>query len=121
MTSAGAPAATENGGKAGVTNELAPVTERSPTAPPRPITTLAPHHTLSPTRVGPLLVKPCQGTGLSGSSKRWLESVMKQPFANMQCSPISTSTAAATITPMFSDVPAPILIRAGAGAVSQTP
>ena len=29
-------------------------------------TTLAPHQTLSPMRVGPLDVKPCQGTGLSG-------------------------------------------------------
>ena len=34
-----------------------------------------------------------------GSSKRWLPSVTKQPLANMQCSPISTSSTAATITP----------------------
>ena len=80
------------------------------------ITTWAPHQTLSPMRVGPLLVKPCQGTGLSGSSKRWFESVTKQPLANMQCSPISTSSSAATITPMLRKLPAPIRIRAGAGA-----
>jgi len=48
------------------------------------MTTFAPHQTLSPTCVGPLLVKPCQVIGLSGSSKRWLASVTKQPLANMQ-------------------------------------
>ena len=51
--------------------------------------------------VGPLLVKPCHGTGGSGSSKRCAPSVMKQPLANMQWSPISTSSTEATITPMF--------------------
>ena len=38
-----------------LTTELAPITHRSPTVTPLVITTLAPHHTLSPTRVGPLL------------------------------------------------------------------
>jgi hypothetical protein len=57
---------------------------------------LAPSQTLSPSRVGPFEVKPCHGTGLSGSSKRWLASVTKQPLASMQCSPISTMSMAAT-------------------------
>ena len=84
------------------------------------ITTFAPHQTLSPTRVGPLLSNPCQGTGLSRSSKRWLASVTKQPLANMQWSPISTSSWAATITPMFRNEPEPIRTRASPGAVIHT-
>ena len=83
-TFAGAPAAIENGGMSSVTTLFAPITQRSPTVTPLVITTFAPHQTLSPTRVGPLLVKPCQVIGLSGSSKRWFASVTKQPFANMQ-------------------------------------
>ena len=62
ITFAGAPAATENGGMSVVTTELAPITQRSPTVTPLVITTCAPHQTLSPIRVGPLLVKPCHGT-----------------------------------------------------------
>src|SRR6201999_4312718 len=89
-TRAGAPAAIEKGGRSVVTTELAPITQRSPTVTPLVMTTLAPHQTLSPTRVGPLEVKPCQVTGLPGSSKRWLPSVTKQPLASMQCAPIST-------------------------------
>ena len=81
---AGAPAAIEKGGMSVVTTLLAPSTLRSPTVTPPVTTTFAPHHTLSPILVGPLVVKPCQGTGLSGSSKRWLPSVMKHPLANMQ-------------------------------------
>ena len=73
-----------------VTTLLAPITQRSPTVTPLVITTLAPHQTLSPTRVGPLVVKPCQVIGWSGSSNRWFASVTKQPLANMQWSPIST-------------------------------
>jgi hypothetical protein len=67
---------------------------------------------LAPIRVGPLVVKPCHGTGFSGSSKRCAPSVTKQPLANMQWSPISTSSTAATITAMLRKVPAPIVIRA---------
>ena len=67
-----------------MTTELAPITQCSPTVTPLVTTTLAPHQTLSPMRVGPLLVKPCHGTGSSGSSKRWSASVTKQPLANMQ-------------------------------------
>ena len=59
-----------------VTTEFAPITHRSPIVTPLVTTTLAPHHTLSPIRVGPLVVKPCQGTGLAGSSNRCDESVM---------------------------------------------
>src|SRR5205814_1435183 len=70
--------------------------------------------------VGPFAVNPCQVTGLSGSSKRWLPSVTKQPLANMQWSPISTSPTEATITPMFKKQPSPITTRAGAGAVIHT-
>src|SRR3954467_6638492 len=76
-TLAGAPAAIERGGRSVVTTEFAPITQRSPIVMPLVITTLAPHHVLSPTRVGPLEVKPCHGTGRSGSSKRWLPSVTK--------------------------------------------
>ncbi len=47
-----------------MTTELAPITQRSPIVTPLVTTTCAPHQTLSPIRVGPLLVKPCQGTGL---------------------------------------------------------
>jgi hypothetical protein len=36
-----------------VTTELAPITERAPTVTPLVMTTFAPHHTLSPIRVGP--------------------------------------------------------------------
>src|SRR5436305_8052273 len=39
----------------------------------------------------------------------------------MQCSPISTSSSDATITPRFRNVPDPILTRAEPGAVIQTP
>src|SRR3954451_13498884 len=97
-TLAGAPAAIERGGRSVVTTEFAPITDRSPIVTPLVITTLAPHQTLSPTRVGPLEVNPCHGTGLCGSSKRWLASVMKQPLANMQWAPISTRSTAATWT-----------------------
>jgi len=62
-------------------------------------TTLAPHQTLSPIRVGPLVVNPCQVIGRLGSSNRWSASVTKQPLANMQWSPICTNSIAATITP----------------------
>jgi hypothetical protein len=104
-----------------VTTLLAPMTQRSPTVTPLVMTTLAPHHTLSPTRVGPFEVNPCQVTGRSRSSKRWLASVTKQPLANMQWSPISTRFCAATITPRLRNVPEPIRTRAGAGIVIHTP
>ena len=81
------------------------MTHRSPIVTPLVMTTLAPHHTLSPTRVGPLVVKPCHVTGRSRSSKRWLPSVTKQPLANMQCEPISTSSTLATMTLRFRKVP----------------
>ena len=87
---------------------------------PLVITTLAPHQTLSPTFVGPLLAKPCHVMGRSGSSKRWFASVTKQPFANMQWSPISTSSAAATMTAMLTNVPDPIRMRPASEVVSQT-
>ena len=103
-----------------VTTEFAPITQRSPIVTPLVTTTFAPHQTLSPIFVGPFVVNPCQGTGFSGSSKRWLPSVTKQPLANMQWSPISTSSCAATITPMFRNVPDPIRIRASPGHVIQT-
>src|SRR5215210_3682533 len=73
-TFAGAPAAIEYGGMSSVTTLFAPMTQRSPTVTPVVTTAFAPHQTLSPMRVGPLLVKPCHVIGLSGSSKRWLES-----------------------------------------------
>src|SRR4051812_46570787 len=117
-TRAGAPAAIENGGRSVVTTLLAPITQRSPIVTPLVTTTFAPHQTLLPIRVGPLVVKPCHGTGVNGGSKRWLPSVTKQPLASMQCSPISTSPTAATITPMLRNEPPPIRIRPGAGAVS---
>src|SRR5207302_5334462 len=98
---AGTPTAIENAGMSSVTTEFAPITQRSPTVTPLVMTTCAPHQTLSPIRVGPLLVKPCHGRGSVGSSKRWLASVTKQPLANMQWAPISTSSAAATMTPML--------------------
>src|SRR4029079_18552904 len=106
-TAAGAPAAIEKGGRSRVTTELAPITQRSPTLTPLVITTLAPHQTLSLIRVGPFVLNPCHGTGRSGSSKRWLPSVTKQPLASMQCAPISTRSTAATWTPRFRNVPAP--------------
>ena len=104
-----------------MTTELAPITQRSPTVTPFPIATLTPHQTLSPIRVGPRVSKPCHGTGVSGSSKRWLASLTKQPLANMQWSPISTNSTAATITPRFKKHPEPMRIRAVPGAVIQTP
>ena len=62
-TFAGAPAAIEYGGMSSVTTLLAPITQRSPMVTPLVTTTFAPHQTLSPTRVGPLLVKPCHVIG----------------------------------------------------------
>ncbi len=91
-----------------MTTLFAPTTQRSPIVTPLVTTTFAPSQTLSPIRVGPLESKPCQGTGRSGSSKRWLASVTKHPLASMQCAPISTSSSAATITAMFRNVPSPI-------------
>ena len=64
---AGAPAAIEKRRRRrSVTTVLAPITQRSPIVTPLVTTTLAPHHTLSPMRVGPLVVKPCHGTGQLG-------------------------------------------------------
>ena len=68
-------AAMEYGGMLSVTTELAPITQRSPIVTPLVMTTCAPHQTLSPIRVGPLVVKPCHGTGVTGSSNRCEESV----------------------------------------------
>src|SRR5512133_3964726 len=104
-TFAGAPAAIEPDGTSVVTTELAPITQRSPIVTPLVTTTFAPHQTLSPTRVGPFVVKPCHVTGLVGSSKRWLPSVTKQPLANMQCRPLSTSSTLPTRTPRTRHVP----------------
>ena len=42
----------------------APITERAPIVTPLVTTTFAPSQTLSPSRVGPLLSKPCQVIGL---------------------------------------------------------
>src|SRR3954468_10005381 len=98
MTLAGEPAAIVLGGKSLVTTEFAPTTQRSPIVIPLVTTTWAPNQQLSPIRVGPFVVKPCQGTGLSRSSKRCDASETKQPLANMQWSPISTRLCEATIT-----------------------
>ena len=46
-----------------MTTLFAPITQRSPMVTPLVTTTFAPHQTLSPTRVGPLLVKPCHVIG----------------------------------------------------------
>ena len=62
-TRAGAPTAIENGGRSRVTTLLAAITQRSPIVTPLVTTTLTPHQTLSPIRVGPLVVKPCHVTG----------------------------------------------------------
>ncbi len=119
-TLAGAPAAIENSGMSLVTTELAPMTERRPMVTPLVTTTLAPSHTLSPKVTGPFEVKPCHGTGLSRSSKRWLPSVTRQPLASMQCSPIVTCSMAAIMTFRFTSVPPPIEIRP-VSDVSHTP
>src|SRR4051795_10303852 len=121
MTFAGEPALIVRGGRSLVTTEFAPTTQRSPIVTPLVTTTFAPNQQLSPIRVGPFDVNPCQVTGLSGSSKRCDASETKQPLANMQWSPISTSSCAATITPMFRNVPLPILIVPLSPVVSQTP
>jgi hypothetical protein len=60
------------------------------------------------------VLERCPETG------RALPSVTKQPFANMEWSPISTRSTAATITPMLRKVPDPIRMRAVSGAVNQT-
>ena len=62
-TLAGAPAAIEPAGTSSVTTQLAPMTQRSPIVTPLVTTTLAPHQTLSPTRVGPLGREPLPGDG----------------------------------------------------------
>ena len=103
-----------------VTTLFAPITQRSPMRTPLVTTTFAPSQQFAPIRVGPFEVKPCHGTGFTGSSKRWDASETKHPLANMQCSPISTSLSAAIITPMFRNVPAPIRTRARSGAVIHT-
>src|SRR4051794_38853202 len=103
-----------------VTTLLAPITERSRIVTPLATTTFAPHQTLSPMRVGPFDVNPCQVTGRPGSSKRWLPSVTKQPLASMQWLPISTRPVDATITPMLRNVPSPMRTRAAPGAVIHT-
>ena len=64
---------------------------------------------------GPFVREALPRDRLVGSSKRWLPSVTKQPLANMQWLPISTSSTAATITPRFRNVPDPMRIRAVAG------
>jgi hypothetical protein len=51
-----------------VTTLFAPITHLSPILTPLVTTTFAPSQQLSAIRVGPLLSKPCQGTGTSGSS-----------------------------------------------------
>src|SRR5439155_24912306 len=90
-TVAGAPAAIEPAGMSWVTTLFAPMTQRLPIVTPLVTTTFTPHQTLSPIRVGPLLVKPCQVIGLFGSSTRWLASGTQQPLASMQSAPIPPS------------------------------
>ena len=51
-----------------VTTLFAPITQRSPMVTPLVTTTFAPSQQFSPIRVGPFVVKPCHGTGFSGSS-----------------------------------------------------
>src|SRR3954447_12207789 len=82
ITFAGEPAAIVCAGRSLVTTEFAPTTQRSPMVTPLVTTTFAPNQQLCPMRVGPFEVKPCQVTGLSGSSKRCEASDTKQPFAN---------------------------------------
>ncbi len=51
-----------------VTTELAPITQRSPMLTPLATTQWTPNQQLEPISTGPLLVKPCQVIGRSGSS-----------------------------------------------------
>ena len=49
-----------------MTTLFAPITQRSPIVTPVVTTTLAPHHTLSPIRVGPLAGETLPGDRLVG-------------------------------------------------------
>src|SRR6187549_1026769 len=118
MTLAGAPAAIEPGGRSFVTTEFEPITQRSPIVTPLVTTQLTPNQQLEPIRTGPLLVKPCQVIGFSGSSKRWSASPTKQPLANITWSPISISSTAANIVFRLRKQPEPISIRASGASVS---
>ena len=103
-----------------MTTEFAPITDRRPIVTPLVTTTFAPSQTLSPSVTGPFVVKPCHGTGLSGSSKRWFPSVSRQPLASMQCSPSDTDSTAAIMTFRLRNEPPPIVIRP-VSDVSHTP
>ncbi len=103
-----------------VTTELAPITQRSPMVTPPVMTTLAPHQTLAPTRVGPFEVKPCQGTGLLGIVEAVVGVGDEAAIGEHAVLPDLDESTAATITPRFRKLPAPISILPGAGAVSQT-
>src|SRR4029077_2784029 len=67
ITRAGTPATIVPSGTSSVTTELAPTTHRLPIVTPLVTTQLTPNQQLEPIRTGPLLVKPCQVTGVSGS------------------------------------------------------
>src|SRR5438034_1651021 len=119
MTLAGAPAAIVRGGRSLVTTELAPTTQRSPTVTPVVTTQFTPNQQFEPIRVGPLDVKPCQVTGVSGSSKRCDESATKHPLANITWSPIVTSSRHAIIAPMLRKQPWPMRTRPRSAIVIQ--
>src|SRR5262249_12610554 len=68
ITLAGTPAAITPAGMSRVTTELAPITARSPISTPPVTTQFTPNQQLEPIRTGPCGSKPCQVTGLVGSS-----------------------------------------------------
>ena len=68
ITFAGAPAAITPAGRSLVTTEFAPITQRSPISTPPVTTQPTPNQQFEPIRTGPCGSKPCQVTGLVGSS-----------------------------------------------------
>src|SRR3954453_15991498 len=117
MTLAGTPAAIVPGGTSFVTTLFAPITQRSPIVTPVVTTQFAPNQQFEPMVVGPFDVKPCQVTGMSGSSKRCEASETKQPLANITWSPIVTRSCEATIVPMLRKQPSPISMRPASAIV----
>ena len=104
-----------------VTTLLAPITQRSPMLTPLVTTTFAPSQQLSPIRVGPLLSKPCQVIGVSGSSKRWLgvgdEAAVGEHAVLADLDQLLGGDHHAHVQ----ELPAPIRTRALPGAVIHTP
>jgi hypothetical protein len=95
-TRAGAPTATEYGGRSRLTTAFAATTHPRPIVVPRSTVALVPSHTSGPIRTGDLTM-PWSLIGTVTSSKTWSKSVTYTQSATMVASPNSTSRKQLTV------------------------